>query len=222
VKQQQAKPWTTDEIATLRALYPDHSSGAVGQLLGRAPGSVYQKAAALGIKKSAAFFASDASGRVKRGHQHPNIVANRFKPGLVPWNSGVTGWSAPGSEHTRFRPGSAPPNRREVGALRINSDGGLDIKLAEGPHQWVPLSHYNWFLANGEWPAKGWCLRFRDGDAHNSAIENLELLTRRDNMLRNSVHGNYPPEVARLIQLRGALQKQINRLSKQQPHQDTP
>lgn len=219
---QQAKPWSADELATLRTLYPDRSSGAIALLLGRAPGSVYQKAASLGIKKSAAFFASDEAGRIQRGHQHPNIVANRFQPGIVPWNTGRIGWSAPNSEATRFKPGSAPPNRQDVGALRINSDGQLDIKLFDGLRGWVQLSHYNWFLAHGEWPARGMCLRFRDGDVHNPAIGNLELLTRRENMRRNSVHTLYPPEVAQLVQLRGALHRQINLLSKQPPHQDMP
>ena len=208
---QLARPWTEGELATLQTLYPLRSSSVIAQLLGRAPGSVYQKAASLGIKKRPAFYASDEAGRIQRSHQHPNIVAHRFQPGIVPWNTGKKGWSAPNSEATRFQPGSAPANRREVGALRINSENGLDIKLAEGPHQWVQLSHYSWFLAHGEWPARGMCLRFRDGDTHNTAIGNLELVSRQENMRRNSVHTRYPPEVARLVQLRGALKRQINR-----------
>ena len=214
--------WSDEEVALLRALYPGLPTADVAHQLGRKTGTLHQKAATLGLKKSADFFASDRAGRIQRGQQHPAMRATRFQPGIVPWNTGKKGWSAPNSEATRFKTGGAPVNRREVGALRINSEGGLDIKLAEGPRQWVQLSHYSWFLAHGQWPAPGMCLRFRDGDTHNTAIGNLELLSRRENMRRNSVHTMYPPEVAQLVQLRGALHRQINRLSKQPLPQDTP
>jgi hypothetical protein len=43
-------------------------------------------------------------------------------------------------------------------------------------------------------------------------LDRLELLTMRENMARNTVH-NLPPEVASLVQLRGALVRRINRLT---------
>jgi hypothetical protein len=39
----------------------------------------------------------------------------------------------------------------------------------------------------------------------------LELISRAENMRRNSYHTRYPKEVAQLIQLRGALNRQINK-----------
>ena len=39
--------------------------------------------------------------------------------------------------------------------------------------------------------------------------------TRAEHMHRNSVHAHYPPEIARLVQLRGALVRQINRKARQ-------
>ena len=200
----------------LRALYPDRSSGAVARLMGRAPGSVYQKAAALGIKKSAAFFASDEAGRIQRGRTHPAMIAKQFRSGRAVWNAGMKGWSAPGTAATRFKPGSVPANRQEVGALRINSDGQLDIKLSDGLRSWVQLHHYCWYVAHGAFPPRGMVLRFKDGDTHNPAIGNLELITRQENMRLNSVHTSYPPELARLVQLKGAITRQVNRINREQ------
>ena len=39
----------------------------------------------------------------------------------------------------------------------------------------------------------------------------VECISRRENMLRNSVHTRLPKPLASLVQLRGALQRQINR-----------
>ncbi len=209
-KQPRATPWTAEDLATLRQHYPDLPTAEVAALLGRRVGQLHQAAAVRGIKKNAAFFASDAAGRITRGRSHPAMVANQYKTGHLTWNTGKKGWSAPGTEATRFKLGGAPVNRREVGALRINSSGQLDIKMAEGIRQWYQLSHYIWFLERGEWPGHGMCLRFKDGDEQNPAYENLQLITRQENMRLNSVHTLYPPEIARLVQLRGALNRRIN------------
>ncbi len=115
-----------------------------------------------------------------------------------------------GGRETRFFPGHVPANVQDVGALRITSDGVLQIKLAPGPRQWVMLSHYTWFLHTGRWPRRGYLLRARNGDPHDTRIENLEHISKRENMLRNTIH-NYPPELVRLVHLRGVLQRQINR-----------
>ena len=46
-------------------------------------------------------------------------------------------------------------------------------------------------------------------------LECLEMITRRELMLRNSVH-RHGPEIAALVQLRGALVRQINRKAKRE------
>lgn len=43
--------------------------------------------------------------------------------------------------------------------------------------------------------------------------DRLELVTRAENMARNTLH-RYPKEVAQLIQLRGALNRKINARTK--------
>lgn len=208
--------WTPDQVAVLKTQYPDIPAAQVALLVGRTLGDCYRKAAALGLRKSAVFLASDKAGRIARGHQNAAMIGAQFKKGLLPWNKGLRGWVAPGTEATRFKPGAVPPNRQDVGALRVNSDGQLDIKLYDGLRAWKQLSHYVWYLEHGEWIPPGMCLRFINGDAHDPRIENLRLLTRCENMRLNSVHTIYPPEVAKLVQLRGALQRQINNVRKKQ------
>lgn len=207
------QPWTSIEDQLLCDLYADVPTADVAALLGRKIGPVYQHAAKMGLHKSAAYLTSAEACRLRRGDAVG--TRHRYAPGHKTWNAGLKGWSAVGTEATRFKPGTVPPNRQQVGALRINSDGQLDIKLSDGLRSWVQLSHYAWFLEHGQWPQKGYCLRFRDGDMHNPDIKNLHLVTRAENMRLNSHYTNYPPEVARLVQLKGQIARQVNRINRE-------
>lgn len=207
--------WTADEVDVLRRRYPDEATAAIAAVLQRDIRGVYAKASVLGLRKSAAFLAGPLAYRLdgKIG------AAFRFRPGQVPPNKGLRrpGWGPGRMKATQFQPGQVSkrwdPDIYAAGALRITSDGVLQIKLAPGARQWVMLSRYTWFLHTGKWPRRDCVLRARNGDPHDTRFENLELLSKRQNMLRNSIH-NYPPELARLVQLRGALMRQINRREK--------
>lgn len=51
------RPWSDDEVASLRKLCANgHSYAKIGEILGRAEGSVYKKATSLGIDKVKAYF----------------------------------------------------------------------------------------------------------------------------------------------------------------------
>ncbi len=54
---------------------------------------------------------------------------------------------------------------------------------------------------------------FRDGNRRNFAPPNLELVSRSELMRRNSHWNTLPPELAQIVQLRGALTRKINRRS---------
>ena len=66
---------------------------------------------------------------------------------------------------------------------------------------YVNVHHLIWREAGNDIPP-GHILIFRDGNKANFALENLELITRKENMRRNSVH-NLPKELAELCQLKG-------------------
>lgn len=66
-----------------------------------------------------------------------------------------------------------------------------------------------WEAEHGPLPA-GKFVVFADRNQKNFDPSNLVAVTRSENMRRNTYH-RYPKEVARLIQLRGALNRQIHK-----------
>jgi hypothetical protein len=61
----------------------------------------------------------------------------------------------------------------------------------------VQLRIHVWKSYHGPVPA-GWCITQADGDRDNVRLENLALITRAENMRRNTIH-NLPPEVKETI-----------------------
>jgi hypothetical protein len=199
------KFWSPAEYAALDARYPHERTDAIAKDLGRALKSVYAMASLRGLRKTAAYLASPDAHRL----DGVKGMGTRFAKGLVPWNKGKA-WDSGGRSHeTRFTRGTIPPNRQAIGALRVSSDGVLDIKVRDGLRGWEPLSRWTWERERGPIP-KGMAVRFRNGDPHDCQIDNLYLATRADLMRANTIH-NYPKEVALAAQLVGALNRQINK-----------
>jgi len=66
-----------------------------------------------------------------------------------------------------------------------------------------------WQEAHGPVP-KGHIIVFRDGNLENLSLDNLECISRAENMRRNTVC-NYPHELREVIRLRGLINRQINK-----------
>lgn len=198
--------WTPEQETALRTRYADERTEVIAADIGRPVRGVYQKAKDLGLRKSAAFLASPASGRTN-GRQG---IGTRFEKGQAAWNKGMKGLQI-GGEATQFKAGTMPHNHVPVGTVVMATDGYLKVKVAE-PKQWRWLHRMNWEETHGPIP-KGMTLIFKDGKHENCAVDNLELLSRADLMKRNTVH-NLPKELAEIVQLRGALNRQINKRMK--------
>jgi hypothetical protein len=89
---------------------------------------------------------------------------------------------------------------------------------------WVPVHRLVWIEHHGPIPA-GHAVAFKPGQ-HTSVLEEitldrLELVSRAELMRRNTYH-KYPKEIAQLIQLRGALQRQINKRERQLNEKQDP
>lgn len=221
--------WSAEEIAILRMRYPDERTVDLAQFLGRQVGHVYQAAVRYGVKKSEAYLASDLSARIQRGKQHPAMIATRFKSGVKPWNKGTHYVAGGRSAETRFKKGqmsgAAQHNYVPIGTLRIK-DGVLSRKI--GDEHPVPARHWKavhaivWEAANGPIPC-GSIVVFLKGMKtlveDEITVDKLELITRVENMRRNTYH-NYPKEIATAIQLRGALNRKINKRLRQHEEQD--
>ena len=201
--------WTPAETRAVKRRYPHEPTADIARDLGRSVVTVYQRAALLGLSKTAAYLASPAAHRL----DGVKGMGTRFQKGSTPWNKG-THWTAGGrSALTRFKPGNVSkrwdPEVYVIGALRINTAGGLDIKVRKGLRAWDSLARYVWTTERGPIP-KGYVIRVKNGDQDDTRIENLECISRVENMRRNTYH-RYGKEIARVIQLRGALTRQINK-----------
>lgn len=226
--------WTPERVEQLRTLYPDNTAQTVGEIMGLRTRQVYNKAASLGLEKSEAFKASDRSGRVLKGKQDPSMAATQFKPGHRTWNAGCKGWTAGGrSAETRFKKGRKPEdnaNYLPIGSLRTSKDGYLERKVSDDPsiypaRRWVAVHRLVWEAANGPIPA-GHIVVFKPQmattDPEQITLDKVDCITRAENMRRNS-YRTRNPELAGLYQLKGAINRQLNRIKReaneQSPHQ---
>lgn len=209
------RKWSPPEDDVLCACYPFSTAAALAKAFACTPNAVYQRANRLSLAKSEWFKQSILSSRLKR-ENHPG-KATQFKKGQVPPNKGIKGISYPGSVATQFKPGTrqgnAAQNYKPIGSERLTKDGYVQVKMTETgypPRDWVGKQIIIWERLNGiKLPANHMVI-FRDGDRLNFDYDNLELLSRAQNMKRNSFH-NYGPEIAKLYQLKGAITRQINK-----------
>ncbi len=219
--------WTPESLATLRRLYPDHTADVVAKVIGCSVKAVYTQAREQGLAKSAAFLASDKSGRVQRGKQNPAMVANQFKAGHRTWNKGKPGTTGlhPNCRATQFKPGRPPEEARNyqpIGSLRISKDGYLERKVTDDPslvpaRRWVAVHRLAWEAEHGPVPA-GHIVVFRPGMKTTVpeliTADRLECISRAENARRNHPR-NKSPELAKLVQLKGAITRQVNRITRE-------
>lgn len=218
--------WTQNETDTVLRLYPDTPTKQIAIELGRALSQVYQKAAAMGLQKSAEYLASPAACRLRRGDQVGRDT--QFRPGRKPWNAGIVGWRAGGrSVETQFKTGqmsgAAQHKYVPIGSLRVTRYGALERKITDDPslypaRRWRPVAHLVWEAANGPIPPKH-VVRFRPG-MHTTieseiTLDRLECISFAENMRRNTIH-NYPPEIKAAMYAVAALNRKIHHDEKHQ------
>lgn len=210
-------PWMLDYLRLFYAIDPNQQ---LQKTIGCGYNVLTAKAKELGLSKQ-------TDGTFLPGRRRS--PGTEFKPGLVPWNKGVKGWQAGGrSAETRFKPGRKPEESRNylpIGSLRITRDGLLERKVTDDQtivpaRRWVTVHRLVWEQEHGPVPT-GFIVIFKDGqkttDPDKITIDRLQLVSRAENMRRNSHYNNYPKEVSRLIQLQGALTRQINKHKETRP-----
>lgn len=200
--------WTDDEIKLLKERYSHCQTKILAVELGLSERKIYNQAYKLGLNKSLEYLKSDNSGRLtakdKRG------LSTRFKHGHKSWNKGLKGICIGGKE-TQFKKGHFPHNTKKDGQISIRNDEGKMYKyIRVSLGKWKPLHVYTWEEKYGPVP-KGKIIVFKDRNTMNCDPLNLELIDRQENMRRNSFH-RYPEELSKLIQIKGALTRQINKM----------
>jgi hypothetical protein len=188
-------------------LYPNHSSKYIAELLGVTISKVYNTAWGAKVKKSAEYMLTPASGRIIE----PSIP-NQFKPGHTPHNKGkqmdaeIYEKVAP----TMFKKGNKPANTKPVGTINVRLDSQNRpyqyIKIKDS--HWELLQRYVWTKANGEIPT-GSVVIFLDGNYLNCELTNLKVITRRENMARNTIQ-RFPAELQEIMKLTCKLKRKTN------------
>ena len=188
-------------------LYPHHSTKYIAELLGVSITKVYNTAWAANVKKSAEYMLTPESGRIIE----PS-VANQFKPGHTPHNKGkqISAEIYEKVAPTMFKKGNKPHNTKPNGTINIRADksGRLYQYIKIKDCQWELLQRHVWTQANGEIPP-GSVVIFLDGNYLNCELNNLQVISRRENMARNTIQ-RYPAELQEVMKLTSKLKRKTN------------
>ena len=121
-------------------------------------------------------------------------AAYRFQKGQRSWTKGRK-WNEWMTEESQercrtgwFARGHRPHNHLPVGSEVVKDDGYLWRKIAE-PNRWRQVHILEWEKAHGPIP-KGMCLTFLDGDRKHITLDNLMLVSRRENRILNNNWNN--------------------------------
>ena len=158
--------WKMSEVRFVEANYMQMTDAEIGTHLNRSRESV-------------------EGYRMRNGLVKPKLWAY-FKKGHQPWNKG-TNYDAGGrAKETRFKDGHLPHNTKSDYDISLRKDKSgrayKYIRLSLG--KWVPLHRYIWEMFNGEIP-KGFIIVFRNGNTMDCYIDNLEMISRAENVKRN-------------------------------------
>jgi hypothetical protein len=202
--------WCAEDLQLLRWLYPHVPTRKIAPILERSIEAVNGTAHKLGLHKTAAYLATPDACRLRRGDKIGQFC--RFQPGNVPANKGTRrpGYAPGRMAETQFHKGQPPRNWLPIGSVRFSKEGYRQIKMTDTgypPRDWVCEHLLLWRDVHGPVPA-GHALCFKDGNKKHISIDNLEVITRGELMLRNTIH-HLPPELKQLIFLNGVLKRKL-------------
>jgi hypothetical protein len=198
------RKFTQEEDAFLIANYLTMPCKRMAKQLGRADSVARQRLTRLGITV-------------------PPEVAERFrqasyiKAGHTPMNKGrkqseyMSKDMIAKTAATRFKKGDLPHNTKEAnGELSIRKDTktGIDyvyIRVSIGVWQLYQRYQYEKFI--GKIPA-GCVVILKDGNPNNCHPFNLELISKKENMQRNTIH-RYPQDLIQTMKVLSKLKKKI-------------
>ncbi|WP_233445545.1 HNH endonuclease signature motif containing protein [Paraburkholderia caribensis] len=175
---------------------------------------------------------SDRSGRIQRGRSDPRMVATQFKPGQMPWSKGTKGvcGTHPNTKRTHFKKGEmngvAQRKYQPIGTYRLSKDGYLEQKVNDdmpAQRRWVAVHRLVWEAANGPIPQSHVVCFLpgrRSSELEKITLDALELVSRAELAQRNHPRSK-DPELARLVQLKGAITRQVNRIAREAKEQES-
>ena len=199
--------WTSKEIEYLKQNYCNKFSSEIATELNRSVRAIYQAATVHKLKKSPEFIKiclereavklmlSGAKTRFQAGHKSHNKGQKMSKDMYERVKVSM------------FKKGNEPHNMKYDGHERLDpKDGYIYIRLSKG--KYVLKHRLVWEQHNGPIP-KGNIIIFKDKNKYNLNIDNLQMITKRENMQRNTVT-KYPIELQQLIKLNNKLKTTLN------------
>lgn len=190
--------------------YPFESTAEIAKDLGITISKVYNIAYKYQIHKDPEYLKTAASGRYKAGMRSGE--ATQFKPGHIPVNKGkkMAADTYNAVAPTMFKKGNKPYNTKSVGTINVRLDTKgrpyQYIKIKDS--HWELLQRHVWAQANGEIPA-GFIVIFLDGNYLNCELNNLQVISRKKNMARNTIQ-RYPAELQEIMKLTSKLKRKTN------------
>lgn len=202
-----SRVWPPEKDEILRELYPRMRNEDIAKILGTTSSAIMGRAFTLRLFKDADWARERSSkGYFPKGH----VPANKGKK----WQEYMSEDSRKKAQRTQFKKGHTPNNHKPVGYERKTRDGYIEVKVAE-PNVFKGKNRIVWEQHYGPIP-EGMHVSFKDGNKENFDIDNLMLEGLADKFNRCcSIHTRYPDEVRKLIQLKGALKRQINKINKE-------
>ncbi len=161
--------WTKEKNDEFLMLYPDHDRKWLADHFGVTWSAIMNRAHYLGVRKAP---------------HHKNKGC--FPKNNRPWNKGMKGLQTGGVKY-HFKPGHLPHNTKWNGYITTRKDGpGRKIKyirIAKG--RWKRLNIHVWELHHGKIPPNHIVI-FKNGNSMNYDINNLKLISRSQNAIRNA------------------------------------
>jgi hypothetical protein len=201
------RKWTKEELEYVKLNYSDRYTKDIADAINRSPRAVYQAAINLKVRKSPEFIKIS----LEREAEKLKVLgaASRFKAGHNTYNKGQK-MSKEMYEMVKvsmFKKGNEPHNMKYDGHERLDpKDGYIYIRISKG--KYVLKHRLVWEQNNGPIP-KGNIIIFKDKNKYNLNIDNLQMITKRENMHRNTVT-KYPLELQQLIKLNNKLKTTLH------------
>lgn len=133
--------------------------------------------------------------------------STRFQKGSKAWNKGVNYFAGGRSSTTQFKRGNKPHNTKHDGSERINKDGYTELRLSCNnwvlKHRHIYETHHKIDLETNQY------VSFVDGNKQNFDIDNLQIVTRADMMLKNTIR-QYPKELQEVIKVLNKVKKKVH------------
>jgi len=203
--------WGEDDRKILAEKFANTYTDELCEILNRSYSSIACQARLMGLSKSAEFRKIELQKQAER--LRIEGAKSRFVKGNEPFNKGK---KMPDSTYVKcsvsmFKKGRIPHNAiQDMGEVIRKDKSGKDYVMIKVPgERRIKFKHvWLWESNNGKVP-EGYNVVFKDGNTFNCSIENLECISDKELMIRNTIH-RFPPELVSTIRLTNKLKRKIN------------